>query len=305
MTKHDLGKPQRSLFHRVIFLVLKIALGVVIGFGVLIYFLQDSMIYHGAPYQPGEVDENVSRFKVVRLPFESDQGKQEAYWLVRGQTNDDPPPPIPDRVWLVFGGNAAQALGWVDFFALYRSSAAGFLLIDYPGYGTCEGKPSPATILDSTRRAVTALCQHLSCSEEQLRPRFAVFGQSLGAAAGLQAATYYKVSRVVMVSPFTRMLDMARRTAGPLHCHLLRHRWDNVARLEEMEQFAPPPHVSIIHGTDDEIVPVTMGRELGERFRTFVDFTELVGLGHNDITYGASEEILDAIALPLPTIPTK
>jgi uncharacterized protein len=297
MKEHERGKRQRSLLSRVILLVFKIGLGVVIGFGILIYFLQDSMIYLGVPYEPGEVDENVSKFQVVRLPFESDQGRQEAYWLVRGQAIDDVPP-IPDRVWLVFGGNAAQALGWGDFFALYRGSPAGFLLMDYPGYGACEGKPSPATILDSTQRAVTSLCQHLSCSEEQLRPRLAVFGQSLGAAAGLQAATYYKISRVVLISPFTRMLDMARRTAGPLHCHLLRHRWDNVARLEEMEQFAPPPHVSIIHGTEDEIVPVEMGRELGERFRKFVDFTELPGLGHNDITYSASEEILDAIALP-------
>ncbi|MDA0813529.1 MAG: hypothetical protein O3C21_14210, partial [Verrucomicrobia bacterium] len=92
MKKHDSDKPQRSLLNRMILFVVKIALGVVIGFGVLIYFLQDSMIYHGVPYEPGEVDENVSRFQVVRLPFESDQGRQEAYWLVRGQTIDDAPP---------------------------------------------------------------------------------------------------------------------------------------------------------------------------------------------------------------------
>ncbi|MCB1098325.1 MAG: alpha/beta hydrolase [Verrucomicrobiae bacterium] len=298
MNEHEKGKPRKSLLRRMISSIITIILGVIVGFGVLIFFLQNSMIYHGAPYEPGEVEAYESSSRVVRLPFETDQGKQEAYFIVRGQQLENANP-IPDRIWLVFGGNASLALDWVDFLALYRGSSAGFLLIDYPGYGNCAGDPSPSSILESTKGAVAALGQHLNWSEVQLSSRFSVLGQSLGAAAGLQAATFYKVHRVVLVSPFTRMLDMARRTTGPLHCHLLRHRWDNIARLEEMAQFTPLPRVSIIHGSDDQVVPVGMGRALGERFRNFVDFTEIAGFGHNDISYGASEDILDAVALEM------
>lgn len=290
-------KKQRSWFIRVILLLLKMAVVVMVGFGVLLFFMQNSMIYHGAPYEPGEVEAYVKQSGVVDLSFTTEDGAQHAYWITRGESKADPPPAVPDKVWLVYGGNAAQALGWVDFFSLYRGEHAGFLLIDYPGYGTCEGAPSPASVFRSTKGAVSALATHLNCDESTaLRPRLAVLGQSLGAAAGLQAAVHYQTQRVVLVSPFTTMLDMARRTAGPVHCHVLRHRWDNEANLKELQKLSPPPAVSIIHGNADRVIPVSMGRSLAEQFRAFVDFTELDGLGHNDITYGASESILDAIS---------
>ncbi|MGK0185648.1 MAG: hypothetical protein ACI9R3_001426 [Verrucomicrobiales bacterium] len=288
--------PQHSSFTRMIIFLLKVALMVIVVFGVMLFFAQNSMIYHGAAYEPGEVETYVKHSGVVSLEFSTEQGRQEAYWITRGASPDSPPK-LPDRVWLVFGGNAAQALGWVDFLTLYRGEYAGFLLIDYPGYGSCEGAPSPDSILQSTLGAVEALTLHLKCSErEDLQPRLAVLGQSLGAAAGLQAAVHYQVNRIVLISPFTTMLDMARRTAGPLHCHVLRHRWNNVARLKELTKISPLPQVSILHGNADNIVPITMGRSLSEQFRCFTDFTELTGFGHNDITYGAAESILDALS---------
>ena len=63
------------------------------------------------------------------------------------------PPPGNDsvqRVWVLFGGNAGLALDWLGLLTQVNSPGVGFLLIDYPGYGACEGSASPETIRSST-----------------------------------------------------------------------------------------------------------------------------------------------------------
>jgi len=243
---------------RVSLYIIKIAFAVIVGFAVLLVLLQNFLIYHPVAYEDGEIEAYGRSSGVQSLPFITGEGQQEAYWIVRGGAAGVERPVFPERVWLVFSGNAALALDWVDFLFLYRGP--------------------------------------LKCDESTaLRPRLAVLGQSLGAAAGLQAAVHYNANRVVLVAPFTSMLDMARRTAGPLHCHLLRHRWDNVARMKELVHSVKSPRVSIFHGIDDTIIPVTMSQALAEPYPSFVDLKELPGLGHNDITYGASEIIIEAL----------
>ena len=288
-------KPSGNL-KRMLFSLIKITVCVLIGFGVLLLLVQNAMIYHPVSYANGEVDGYIAEAGVVRLPFETGEGSQEAYWIVRGGEADKQEE-VPDVVWLVFSGNAAQALNWVDFLELYRGARAGFLLVDYPGYGACEGSPSPGAILESTKAAVVALSSHLDCDEDAvLRPRLAVLGQSLGGAAGLQAATHYEIRRIVLVAPFTTMVDMARTTVGSLYCQLVRHRWDNVARLAELTETTPDVRVSILHGLDDRIIPVTMSRSLVSMFPDTIELEELPGLGHNDINYGAADRILSLVA---------
>lgn len=280
---------------RMLFSLIKITLAVFVGCGILVVLLQNRVIYHPTAYAEGEVDGHVAEAGVVRLPYATEGGRQEAYWIIRGGA--DVQVPLPDRVWLVFSGNAAQALDWVDFLDLYRGPQAGFLLIDYPGYGVCEGKPSPAAILESATGAVAALGRHLECDETRdLRPRLAVLGQSLGAAAGLQAAVHFGIKRVVLISPFTTLVELARRTVGPVYSRLIRHRWDNAASLAGLLRDGSDVRVSILHGAEDQLIPPSMSQRLAEQYPGRIALELLPGLGHNDINYGASERIVASLA---------
>ncbi len=198
------------------------------------------------------------------------------------------------RIWLVFGGNAAGAFGWSDFVAEAGDAECGFLLIDYPGYGASAGSPSPAKILAGTDAAVEALAAKLGVARADLDGRLAVFGHSLGAAAGLQFAAAHRVQRIVLVAPFTSMLDMARRTVGWPLCHLLHHRFDNRARLAEIAAAGAPP-ITIIHGDADEVIPVAMGRELAHAVPG-ITYHEVPGADHNGIIDQASTLIDQAMA---------
>ena len=281
---------------RMILWCLKIAIAVGVGFGLLIFFVQSSMIYYPTLYAPGEVERFADNSVVVPIRFATSEGQQEAYWFTADEVDAAslPQPALPNRIWLVFSGNASRALDWVDVLEPYQGRSAGFLLIDYPGYGASAGSPSPGSTLEATTGAVAALASQFQWDETKLvRPRLAMLGQSLGAAAALQAATHYDSNRLVLISPFTSMLAMARRTVGPVYCHVLRHRWDNIARLEELAEqvdspSSPAPHITVFHGDADRIIPIEMSRTLAAEFPKFVSLVELPGLSHNDITWDTS-----------------
>jgi pimeloyl-ACP methyl ester carboxylesterase len=129
----------------------------------------------------------------------------------------------------------------------------------------------------------------------ELEQRSAVLGHSLGAAAACQFAARHAVARVVLVSPFTELRAMARRSVGWPLCWLLRGNFDNRARLAEITARTPAPPVVILHGDDDEVIPVAMGRtlaaELGDRCR----YQEIAGADHNGILGMAESQIWAAM----------
>jgi uncharacterized protein len=244
---------------------------------LLLYLFQDRMIYFPRSY--GSADMRRLPAHAVKLSFLTSQGNQAAYYI--------PPRASPrseqGRIWLVFGGNGTVALDWLDFVGGCPDTLAGFLLLDYPGYGECEGNPSPETILESSRNAVALLVQRLGISQTDLDPRLAVLGHSLGAAAALNFAAHHPVNRLVLIAPFTSLHDMARRSVGTPLCYLLRHDFDNRARLREVLSADPPPQVTIIHGGADQVIPVDMGRALAAESGGRAVYIEIPHADHNAI----------------------
>jgi pimeloyl-ACP methyl ester carboxylesterase len=157
--------------------------------------------------------------------------------------------------------------------------------VDYPGYGACAGKPSPKNILSNTRAAVAALAAHLA--DATVNERIAVYGHSLGAAAVLQYAAVEPVRRVVCIAPFTTMRAMARRRVGWPLCTLLDHNFDNEACVTILRQREIP--MLIVHGTEDRVIPVEMGRRLAEV--SGAAYIEVPGAGHVDITDEAEDQV--------------
>jgi pimeloyl-ACP methyl ester carboxylesterase len=59
---------------------------------------------------------------------------------------------------------------------------------------------------------------------------------------------------------------------------LAKYQFNNAERLPEVD--AP---ITIIHGTDDRIIPIRFGRRLAEAAPDRVRMIELEGAGHNDM----------------------
>ena len=261
-----------------------IALGVCLG---MLVGCQSRLIYFPKPYR-ADLDTVLPK-AMVQLAYTTGQGRQVAFWL----------PPrngaAPSRVWLCHGGNGSMALDWLALAQAYPAEDTGFLLVDYPGYGRCEGSCTPGRILANSEGAVAALAQHLTLTPSDLAARMNALGHSLGAACVLQYAARHPVQRVVLVSPFTSMVDMGNRMlCWPLG-QCVWHRFDNRARLDALSLQSPPPSVVIIHGECDEMIPVHMGRELAQSHPALVLLHEIPNGDHNGIIDSARDVIMTSM----------
>lgn len=247
-----------------------------IGLASLLYLLQDRMIYYPRRYSAADLELDGSRVTPIR--FKTAEGSQTAFYV----RPDGAGRSFPGSVWVVFGGNATLALDWRDF-AERQPGSSAFLLVDYPGYGVCEGSPYPGSILESTRAALEALAAHVGVDATELQQRVSLLGHSLGAAAALQAGAVIPARKILLIAPFTSMRAMAKRSVGVPLAYLLRHDFDNEARLREILRSPHPPDVAIVHGSDDEVIPVSMGRALARSHPGAVRYLEIQGGTHNSV----------------------
>jgi len=262
----------KSLGRIIKFLATVIVLAVA-GFLAWLYLEQARFIYHPRPYPSTQ---SVAQFNNIATPirYRTTQGQQTAFYFAPKNHG------IPKHLWVMFNGNASVALlTWPAFIQADANGEDAFLLIDYPGYGLCEGKPSPKNIESSADSALLALQHQLGSALPVLR----VIGHSLGAAAALQFATHHEIDRVILLAPFTSISDMGKLMFGFHPDFLIRHNFDNGARLAELAKRTPPPRVIIFHGSDDAVIPQVMGRELAKKYPEFTSFYPLDGIGHDDI----------------------
>ena len=250
---------------------------------------QSRLIYHPNPYQ-AEHESILRSANGERLRFDTSQGRQTAFYI----PPRTPAPGLPQTLWLCFAGNGSLALDWLEYTGDWDDRFA-YLLIDYPSYGECEGKPTPERIRESSQAAVAALAQHLHTSQAELQPRLAVLGHSLGSAAALMAADDLDLRRGVLLSPFTTMTDMGRIVLGWPLCYLNRHRFDNRLTLGHVASRSGA-RIAIFHGAEDEVIPLRMGQELAAAHPQVVTFHAVLGGHHNDLLRLISPQIGQAMA---------
>lgn len=279
----------KATLRKMAWFVCKIVVLLSIAIPLLLLVGQQAMIYHGRPYHPSSQARRPAR--AVELRSVTAQGPQLSFYLpLLNSARRE-----PKRVWAMFPGNASLALDWLSFAAEEPDRDDGFLLIEYPGYGDSAGSASPASIDEATEKAFDALATHLAVDRQTLDSKMNVIGLSLGCGTALQFAARHPVSKVILIAPFTSLQDSARRLVGFPLCHLLRHNFDNRARLAELAARPQAPVVTIFHGSDDITVPPRMGRELARLFPKITTYHEIGGADHNSVLGEALPEIYEAM----------
>jgi len=155
----------------------------------ILYFRQHSMVYHPRPYGAGYAQALPTNGEEISytLPF----GKQTAFYIP-ARNNEQ----LPSRLWVAFCGNGSLALDWTTILAGYPNPNDAFLLLDYPGYGKCQGYASIASTRASTDAALNMLAKRLDLSEDEMEPRLCAIGHSLGSAVAIDFARRHRGATV-------------------------------------------------------------------------------------------------------------
>lgn len=182
---------------------------------------------------------------------------------------------------LYFGGNAEDVGASVGRFAA-RLPGLSHYFVNYRGYGGSTGKPSEAALVADA----VALYDRL----RSRHPGVSVLGRSLGSGVAMQLAARRPVERLVLVTPFDSLVNVAR-------AHI---RWlpVGILMLDRFDSARQAPAITaktlVVIAEADEVIPRTNSEALVRAFRSPPRILELEGAGHNDVDL--DPRYLDGIA---------
>jgi fermentation-respiration switch protein FrsA (DUF1100 family) len=236
----------------------------------LAWLSQRSMIYFPLPESQAE------GATALRIPS---AGETLKVWAAG--TGD----PAADAL-IYFGGNADDVAAHLPAFRAAFPGRALYLP-NYRGYAGSTGTPSePALAADAVAVYDAVRARHPSAG-------IAVIGRSLGSGVAMRLAAERQVQRLVLVTPFDSLVEVARGHFPWLPVRqLLRDRYDSAALAASGAVQAP---TLVVIATDDEVVPAARGEALVRAFGSrSPEVLRLPGATHN--TVDLFPDYLDGIA---------
>lgn len=238
--------------------LLSVAAAVVIGVPLLMYLVQDRLVFMPQPMSEVRRSEvRQSSPGVEELFVEAPDGTKLHAWHVKGEP-----------LVLYFGGNAEE-VSWMLAEAPRRVPGAGWLLVDYRGYGASEGAPS--------EKALSADALRWFDEGRKKSSRVYVFGRSLGSGVAVHVASARPVAGVIAIAPYDNLPAVGQHHYPILPVGLLlRHRFDSAALAPQIKA----PLLCLV-AERDEVVPRPRSRALYEAWGGEKRWIELQGAGHN------------------------
>jgi len=175
------------------------------------------------------------------------------------------------RALIYFGGNAEDVAGNVEAFAVAFPGHTLFF-VNYRGYGGSSGRPTESGL----RADALAVFDHV----RQAHPDIAVVGRSLGSGVAVALASARPVDRLVLVTAYDSLVNVAREYFGWLPVGLLmKDRYESAGLAGEVE--AP---VLIVVAAQDEIIPRSRSDALAAAFAPGQARLEIIdGATHNSL----------------------
>jgi len=271
--------------------LLGLALGALLmvgGTGAAIWAFQDRMMYFpdaAAPPSPPQL--GLSGVEAVQL--RTADGLAILGWRVAAARADAP-------VVLYLHGNGGSLAHRAPRVARFQRQGWGALFVQWRGFGGNPGAASEAGLIEDARAGLAALR-----AEGVAADRVVLWGESLGTGVAIRLAAEQPqaIAAVVLESPYTSMLDLARRHYPLLPSGLLlRDRYDSLSRIAQVR--AP---ILVLQGGRDTLVPPAMGRALAAAATAPLEVWEAPEAGHNEI--GAAGGIEAAAAFLRRVLPAR
>ena len=290
----DIGSPPVSaprkppLARRILRKLLTLLVPIIAGFLVVLYSLQDRMIFPGAETQGTSQARVQARPGTELVRLSTPRG--ETVTALFGPALSPEGKPLPDAssrpALLYFYGNAMCLAYAGPEFERFRRLGLNVMIPDYLGYGMSDGKPSELGCRETAEACL-----------ESLRPRgfppsrVIAGGWSLGGAVAIDLASRHELAGLIAFSTFTSTQEMGT-TIFPLAlpAWFYAHRFDSLGKIRTI---ACP--ILLGHGRLDSLVPFWMFERTSAAAKGPVTRLVIERAGHNDFYDVGGTEIDQAI----------
>ncbi len=241
---------------------------------VVIVVFEEKFIFFPSVYPDGVYEAEQRALNPEDHFFSTADGVRLHAWFLRS--------PSPIGTMVHFHGNAGNLSHRGEI--LRRLRAVGFhvFIFDYRGYGKSQGSPDEAGVYADGLAAV----QYVTTLEGVDSTRLFYFGSSLGGAIAVDAATHVPPAAMILESTFSSAFDVAAHAYPFLPARFfLRSQFDSETKIRTLRM-----PLLFLHGTQDSIIPIELGRKLFEAAHTPKRFEEVQGAGHNDMFFVGGAE---------------
>ncbi len=247
-----------------------------VGLVVMLLFLENRLLFHpmtasqgwiAPPAAPPERIRPMPTFTDVMLDAK-DGSKCHAWWCTSKEAKG---------ALLYCHGNAGNlSHRGGSMVKLHDILGVSVLIVDYPGYGKSEGRPSEAGCYAAAQAGYDWLV-----GEQKIPPQqVLLYGASLGGGVITDVACNRDHRALILVKTFTSVPDVAADKFWwlPVPVRLLaRNQFDSKNKLKACRR-----PIFIAHGTTDEVIPYAHSQQLFAIANDPKHFHTMPNAGHND-----------------------
>ena len=208
---------------------------------LIIYFSQSKLLYH--PSENNYLDENNLNHKIEKIYIPSDN--KLVAWHFKKNENYN--------TLLFFHGNAGKLDNRIYKLNEFSKLKLNYLIFAYRGFSGNEGSPNENGLYKDARAAKYYL--NLKNVPDK---KIVLYGESLGTAIAIDIAKDHDFKGIILESPFTSMVSLAKKYYPYLPVSiLLKDRYETLKKINKVNS-----PILVMHGKKDKIVPFEMGETI-------------------------------------------
>jgi alpha-beta hydrolase superfamily lysophospholipase len=233
--------------------------------GIILYFIQDRLIFHPKPLPADYRYQFDIPFTQIDFTVSASKNLSIVQFTV--------PDSVRKGIVLYFHGNRTNINRYAKYAPLFTQHGYEVWMMDYPGYGKSTGKRTEQALYDD------ALVLHRFAIKKVSAEHIVLYGKSLGTGIASQLASVRDCRRLILETPYYSMDALAKH-------------YFFIYPVMPLSKFSLPTFqyfkyinapITIFHGTRDAIIPYDQAKRLKEK-KEGTELIRIKGGHHNDLT---------------------
>ena len=191
-----------------------------------------------------------------------------------------------DGMILYFHGNGGNIYHRTDRLLELSGYGKMVLGVSYRGYGKSSGKPSEAGLYQDARAALSFVQHELGYAMSEI----IIYGRSVGTAVAVELSQHIEPARVILIAPLTSAKEMAKEMGFGFLSGIAGDAFNSLGKINHLKS-----PLLVIHGTDDDVIPFSMGKKLFKQYRGEKKFVTIEKGNHDQIQQFEPEKFSSAI----------
>ena len=210
---------------------------------IFIYFYQRNLLYHPSEnnYQNDKI-----QFNYKEIFIKVDEEIELKSWIIKKDFKKF-------KTLVMFHGNAGHLSNRIYKLNELHKLDINILLISWRGFSGNKGSPTEQNLYKDAKAAIKWLNDQKISNNQII-----LYGESLGSGVAVELGKQNTFNSIILEAPFTSIENSAKIYYPYLPVKLLlKDRYDSISKIEMINT-----PILIMHGKKDDIVPISMGREL-------------------------------------------